>query len=212
MSLIPKGGRKEVEWNLRCYGVSPKACQNLEAVFSVERGLSGNPQCLPLGIVESRLPYACRVQKQSHAFDLRSPFAQDGRWKWCLQKWTRFSKGLYLFIFKTGSLCVGLSMYPQLSWNSLCRSGWPQTPKVLPGVCLLSAEVKSMCHNHLARNINFIKSRAINIFPMEISVMIIWVGIDHSLHYMISKDFGLTVKHICSSSRQHLLMWTLHPF
>ena len=46
------------------------------------------------------------------------------------------------FFFKTGFLCV-------LSWNSLCRPGWPQTQKSAC-LCLPIAGIKGMCHHHPA--------------------------------------------------------------
>ena len=55
-----------------------------------------------------------------------------------------------------------------------------------------------MNHNSLVRNIHFMRSREVNIFPVEVSVRITWVGKDYSLHYLVSKDFGLTIKHLFS--------------
>ena len=44
----------------------------------------------------------------------------------------------------------GLSvMQLWLSWNSLCRLGWPRTQKSAC-LCLPSAEIKDMCHRCLA--------------------------------------------------------------
>ena len=50
------------------------------------------------------------------------------------------SNCLYFCFFKTG-----FSVYPWLSWNSLCRSGWPQTHKSTC-LCLTSAGSKSVHH------------------------------------------------------------------
>jgi len=36
-----------------------------------------------------------------------------------------------------------------LSWNSLCRPGWPQTQRSAC-LCLLNAEIKGMCYHHPA--------------------------------------------------------------
>jgi hypothetical protein len=36
-----------------------------------------------------------------------------------------------------------------MSWNSLCRPGWPQTQK-FPCLCLPSAGIKGVCHHCLA--------------------------------------------------------------
>ena len=52
------------------------------------------------------------------------------------------SNCLYFCFFKTG-----FPVYPWLSWNSLCRSDWPQTQK-FSGLCLTSAGSKSE-HHHL---------------------------------------------------------------
>jgi hypothetical protein len=52
----------------------------------------------------------------------------------------------------------GFSVYPWLSWNSLCRPGWPQTQKSAC-LCLPSTGIKGMCHHarlhsNLKKNIN----------------------------------------------------------
>jgi hypothetical protein len=49
---------------------------------------------------------------------------------------------IYLFIF----LRQGFSVYPWLSWNSLCRPGWPQTQKSAC-LCLPSAGIKGVRHH-----------------------------------------------------------------
>jgi hypothetical protein len=43
---------------------------------------------------------------------------------------------------ETGFLCIALGM----SWNSLCRPGWPQTHKSA-WLCLPSAGIKGVCHH-----------------------------------------------------------------
>jgi fatty acid desaturase len=43
----------------------------------------------------------------------------------------------------------GFSVQPWLSWNSLCRPGWPQTQKSAC-FCLPIAGIKGMCHHCLA--------------------------------------------------------------
>jgi hypothetical protein len=45
----------------------------------------------------------------------------------------------------TGFLCVALTV----SWNSLCRPGWPRTQKSTC-FCLLSTRIKGVCHHCLA--------------------------------------------------------------
>jgi hypothetical protein len=40
----------------------------------------------------------------------------------------------------------GFSVYPWLSWNSLCRPGWPPTQKSTC-LCLSSAGIKGVCHH-----------------------------------------------------------------
>jgi hypothetical protein len=49
----------------------------------------------------------------------------------------------YLFF---GFLRQGFSVYPWLSWNSLCRPGWPRTQKSAC-LCLPSAGIKGMRHH-----------------------------------------------------------------
>jgi hypothetical protein len=51
---------------------------------------------------------------------------------------------LFFFFFETGFLCI-----PWLSWNLLCRPGWPQTQKSTC-LCLLSAGIKVACATHPA--------------------------------------------------------------
>ena len=46
------------------------------------------------------------------------------------------------WFFETGFLCVALA----LSWNSLCRPGWPRTQKS-SCLCLPSAGIKGVCHH-----------------------------------------------------------------
>jgi hypothetical protein len=65
----------------------------------------------------------------------------------------------FLFLFFLGFLFVclffgfflrqGFSVSPWLSWNSLCRPGWPQTQKSAC-LCLPSAGIKGMRHHHPA--------------------------------------------------------------
>ena len=52
----------------------------------------------------------------------------------------------FLFVFRDRvSLCSSW-----LSWNSLCRPGWPRTQES-SCLCLPSAGIKGMCHHCLAR-------------------------------------------------------------
>jgi hypothetical protein len=51
---------------------------------------------------------------------------------------------VYLFLFFCFSR-QGFSVYPWLSWNSLCRPGWPRTQKSVC-LCLPSAGIKGMRH------------------------------------------------------------------
>jgi hypothetical protein len=48
-----------------------------------------------------------------------------------------------------GFLRQGFSVLPWLSWNSLCRPGWPQTQKSTC-LCLPSAGIKGVHHHRLA--------------------------------------------------------------
>ena len=49
---------------------------------------------------------------------------------------------LLLFVFSR----LGFSVLLQLSWNSLCRPGWPHTQRSAY-LCLLSAGVKGVRHH-----------------------------------------------------------------
>jgi hypothetical protein len=49
---------------------------------------------------------------------------------------------LFCFVF----LRQGFSVYPWLSWNSLCRPGWPRTQKSAC-LCLPSAGIKGVCYH-----------------------------------------------------------------
>jgi hypothetical protein len=50
---------------------------------------------------------------------------------------------IYLFIYFSRQ---GFSVYPWLSWNSLCRPGWPRTHKSAC-LCPPSAGIKGMRHH-----------------------------------------------------------------
>ena len=51
-----------------------------------------------------------------------------------------------LFFFFLNFSRQGFSVFPWLSWNSLCRPGWPQTQKSAC-LCLPSARIKGVCHH-----------------------------------------------------------------
>jgi hypothetical protein len=53
---------------------------------------------------------------------------------------------LLYFIYFFGFLRQGFSVQPWLSWNSLCRPGWPWTQKSTC-LCLPSAGIKDLCHH-----------------------------------------------------------------
>jgi hypothetical protein len=72
---------------------------------------------------------------------------------------------LFLFLMACSTCLVlfcfcfsrqGFSVQPWLSWNSLCRPGWPQTQKSA-FLCLPSAGIKGMCH-HAQLNLLFYSS------------------------------------------------------
>jgi hypothetical protein len=64
-----------------------------------------------------------------------------------LQQWVFFVVVVVVFGFSG----QGFSVWPWLSWNSLCRPGWPRTQK-FTCLCLLSASagIKGVCHQHSA--------------------------------------------------------------
>jgi hypothetical protein len=52
----------------------------------------------------------------------------------------------HLAVFRLKGFEIGLFFW--LSWNSLCRPGWPRTQKS-PCLCLLSAGIKGVRHHAL---------------------------------------------------------------
>jgi hypothetical protein len=77
---------------------------------------------------------------------------------------TTESMAIYIYFFffffsKTGFLCVVL-----LSWNSLCRPGWPQTQKSTC-LCLPSAMAISCPTSHCCNLQHSQMGKAITIFP-----------------------------------------------
>jgi hypothetical protein len=53
---------------------------------------------------------------------------------------------LFWFVLVFGFLRQGFSVWPWLSWNSLCRPGWPPTQKSAC-LCLRSAGIKGVHHH-----------------------------------------------------------------
>jgi hypothetical protein len=53
---------------------------------------------------------------------------------------------LFIFYLFIGFSRQGFSVQPWLSWNSICRPGWPPTQKSAC-LCLPSAGNKGVCHN-----------------------------------------------------------------
>jgi hypothetical protein len=53
---------------------------------------------------------------------------------------------VYSTLLWGGELRQGFSVYPWLSWNSLCRPGWPRTQKSAC-LCLQSAGIKGVRHH-----------------------------------------------------------------
>jgi hypothetical protein len=65
---------------------------------------------------------------------------------------SKLSLEIFCFCFCFVLFCFlkqGFSVYPWLSWNSLCRPGWPQTQKSVC-FCLPSAGIKGVRHHHPA--------------------------------------------------------------
>jgi hypothetical protein len=80
----------------------------------------------------------------------------SGRAAGALNRWatspvpmTGFSNphnNVWQFFFFFGFSRQRFSVSPWLSWNSLCRPGWPRTQKSAC-LCLPSAGIKGMCHH-----------------------------------------------------------------
>jgi hypothetical protein len=68
---------------------------------------------------------------------------------------------LYIYLFIFGFSRQGFSVEPWLSWNSLCRPGWPQTQKSAC-LCLPSAGIKGVCH-HCSAYITILNSSNITV-------------------------------------------------
>jgi hypothetical protein len=65
-----------------------------------------------------------------------------------LCQWDSASVGIFFFFFLVlVFLRQGFSVWPWLSWNSLCRPGWPRTQKSAC-LCLPSAGIKGMRQHH----------------------------------------------------------------
>ena len=87
----------------------------------------------------------------------------DGWWFWWIlfagnfieyfheENWFEvlFLSFLFCFVLFCFVLRQGFSVYPWLSWNSLCRPGWPRTQK-FACLCLPSAGIKGVRHHRLA--------------------------------------------------------------
>jgi len=52
----------------------------------------------------------------------------------------------FLNIFVCLSVCLFICLFIWLFWNSFCSPGWPQTQRS-SFLCLLSAEIKGVCHH-----------------------------------------------------------------
>jgi hypothetical protein len=76
-----------------------------------------------------------------------SDYLWRNRWSFILRDRIKFEyleiKAIYFFSFFFPR--QGFSVKPWLSWNSLCRPGWPQTQKSAC-LCLTSAGIKGVCH------------------------------------------------------------------
>jgi hypothetical protein len=62
--------------------------------------------------------------------------------------WRRVDRIAFLLIifYIFGGGAQVFSMWPWLSWNSLCRLGWPASHRDRPYLYLLSAGIKSLYH------------------------------------------------------------------
>jgi hypothetical protein len=60
----------------------------------------------------------------------------------------------------------GFSVEPWLSWNSLCRPGWPRTQKSAC-LCLPSAGIKGVCHHAwLTNSFPYLESKYLTTSPL----------------------------------------------
>ena len=63
-----------------------------------------------------------------------------------------------MVLFGLVFLRQGFSMYPCLSWNLLCRPGWPFNSQRSACLCLFSAEIKGVSHHCLDPYYGFMKA------------------------------------------------------
>jgi hypothetical protein len=68
---------------------------------------------------------------------------------WISSKLLIFIYLLFIYLFVVVFSRQGFSVQSWLSWNSLCRPGWPQTQKSAC-LCLPSARIKGVRHHRLA--------------------------------------------------------------
>jgi hypothetical protein len=69
------------------------------------------------------------------------------------------------------------SLWPWLSWNSLCSLGWPRIPRPTC-FCLPSAGIKGVCHHHLAKCVFFFIQRQGSFYDLSVLISLPEVGKD----------------------------------
>jgi hypothetical protein len=108
---------------------------------------------------------------------------------------------LFFFLFSFSR--QGFSVKHWLSWNSVCRPGWPQTQKSAC-LCLLSAGIKGVCHHcpSLNRTSNFD-------FLMVFVHMCICVCLVHPFLYLLCfiLFFYHHPVHFLKRERRHVVKW-----
>ena len=115
-------------------------------------------------VLDSRLRTFRSFKQNKNTWDFlpyswtRQYFMAHGwNWSYCIELWKAtyfilsYLYGLLLdFLFCC--FCFsrqGFSVCPRLSWNSLCRPGWPQTQRSAC-LCLLNTGIKGVHHHPLA--------------------------------------------------------------
>jgi hypothetical protein len=84
-----------------------------------------------------------------------------------------------------------LSVLPWLSWNSLCRPGWPQTQKSTC-LCLPSAGIKGV-HHHAQLQCHSLWTVHFDCFVCLSALFLLWPFLDRVLLFSLAYPGTLTL-------------------
>jgi hypothetical protein len=91
----------------------------------------------------------------------------------------------------------GFSVFPWLSWNSLCRPGWPRTQKSAC-LCLPNAGIKSVRH-HAQHSFDYFCLKSISLdIKMATAILISWVHfLENPFPALYSEVMSIFVAEVC---------------